>query len=413
MLFKESIKRFTPPKGWSWASIGDVAKLSFSSVDKKSVEGENAVRLCNYMDVFYNRRIREGMPFMVSTASESDIKKFTLNKGDVVLTKDSETPEEIAFAAVIDEQIENLVCGYHLAVLRPDKAKVTGEYLMSAINFYPNHHQFVRLANGATRFGLGIDSLNNALLPLPSLAEQRKIAEILRTWDDAIEAAEAELKAKQERKRWLMDKLLVGNWPKRTIEELFELEGSGIDKVILPDEQVVPLVNYMDAYRKRVLKHADVQAETSVSPNDLMRCQLKRGDIVLTPSSETPDDIAHSALINFEPGNAVHSYHLFRLRTRSDAEIVHDFRAFFLNHISVRRQFIRICSGTTRFTLTLPGVRAIKVSLPPIKHQQYAAEVLNDATSQEELASQRVEALRAQKRGLMQKLLTGEVRVAA
>ena len=250
-------------------------------------------------------------------------------------------------------------------------------------------------------------------IALPPLAEQRKIAEILRTWDEAIEAAEAELKAKQERKRWLMDKLLVGNWPKRTIEELFELEGSGIDKVILPDEQVVPLVNYMDAYRKRVLKHADVQAETSVSPNDLMRCQLKRGDIVLTPSSETPDDIAHSALINFEPGNAVHSYHLFRLRTRSDAEIVHDFRAFFLNHISVRRQFIRICSGTTRFTLTLPGVRAIKVSLPPIKHQQYAAEVLNDATSQEELASQRVEALRAQKRGLMQKLLTGEVRVAA
>lgn len=254
-------------------------------------------------------------------------------------------------------------------------------------------------------------NLKSIQVPLPPLAEQRKIAEILRTWDEAIETAEAELNAKQERKRWLMDKLLVGNWPKRTIEELFELEGSGIDKVILPDEQVVPLVNYMDAYRKRVLTHADVQAETSVSPNDLMRCQLKRGDIVLTPSSETPDDIAHSALINFEPGNAVHSYHLFRLRTRSDDEIVHDFRAFFLNHISVRRQFIRICSGTTRFTLTLPGVRAIKVSLPPIKHQQYAAEVLNDATSQEELASGRVESLRAQKRGLMQKLLTGEIRV--
>lgn len=250
-------------------------------------------------------------------------------------------------------------------------------------------------------------------IALPPLAEQRKIAEILRTWDEAIETAEAELKAKQQRKRWLMDKLLVGNWPKRTIEELFELEGSGIDKVILPDEQVVPLVNYMDAYRKRVLKHTDVQAETSVSPNDLMRCQLKRGDIVLTPSSETPDDIAHSALINFEPGNAVHSYHLFRLRARSDDEIVHDFRAFFLNHISVRRQFIRICSGTTRFTLTLPSVRAIKVSLPPIKHQQYAAEVLNDATAQEELASQRAESLCTQKRGLMQKLLTGEVWVAA
>jgi type I restriction enzyme S subunit len=413
MLFKESIKRFTPPKGWNWASISDVAKLSFSSVDKKSVEGEKAVRLCNYMDVFYNRRIREGMPFMASTASDTDIKKFTINKDDVVLTKDSETPEEIAFAAVIDEQIENLVCGYHLAVLRPDKAKVTGEYLMSAINFHPNHHQFVRLANGATRFGLGIDSLNNALIPLPPLDEQRKIAEILRTWDEAIETAEAELKAKQERKRWLMDKLLVGDWAVKKLDDLFELEGSGIDKVILQGEQVVPLVNYMDAYRKRILEPSDITAQTSVSPADLSRCKLKRGDIVLTPSSETPDDIAHSALIDFEPGDAVHSYHLFRLRARSDSAIIHDFRAFFLNHISVRKQFIRICSGTTRFTLTLPGVRGIKVSLPPAEHQKYAAAVLGDATSQELLASQRIETLRAQKRGLMQKLLTGEVRVAA
>jgi type I restriction enzyme S subunit len=190
--------------------IHEVAKLSFSSVDKKSVEGEKSVRLCNYMDVFYNRRIREGMPFMKSTASDSDIKKFTLNEGDVVLTKDSETPEEIAFAAVIDEQIDNLVCGYHLAILRPDKAKVTGEYLMSAINFHPNHHQFVRLANGATRFGLGIDSLNNAVIPIPPLEEQRKIAEILQNADAGIEVINNRIEALRAQKRGLMQKLLTG-----------------------------------------------------------------------------------------------------------------------------------------------------------------------------------------------------------
>jgi type I restriction enzyme S subunit len=256
-------------------------------------------------------------------------------------------------------------------------------------------------------------NLKSIQIPLPPLAEQRKIAEILRTWDEAIETAEAELKAKQERKRWLMDKLLVGDWAVKKLDDLFELEGSGIDKVILQGEQVVPLVNYMDAYRKRILEPSDITAQTSVSPADLSRCKLQRGDIVLTPSSETPDDIAHSALIDFEPGDAVHSYHLFRLRARSNSAIIHDFRAFFLNHISVRKQFIRICSGTTRFTLTLPGVRGIKVSLPPAEHQKYAAAVLGDATSQESLASQRIEALRTQKRGLMQKLLTGEVWVAA
>jgi type I restriction enzyme S subunit len=208
--FSESVRRFELTNGWRWMSIHEVAKLSFSSVDKKSVEGEKSVRLCNYMDVFYNRRIREGMPFMDSTASDSDIKKFTLNEGDVVLTKDSETPEEIAFAAVIDGKIDNLVCGYHLAVLRPDKAKVTGEYLMSAINFHPNHHQFVRLANGATRFGLGIDSLNNAVIPVPPLEGQRKIAEILKNADAGIEVINQRIECLRIQKRGLMQKLLTG-----------------------------------------------------------------------------------------------------------------------------------------------------------------------------------------------------------
>jgi type I restriction enzyme, S subunit len=208
--FRESVKRFALPSDWRWMFVRDVAKVSFSSVDKKSVEGERAVRLCNYMDVFYNRRIREGMPFMVSTASESDIKKFTLNKGDVVLTKDSETPEEIAFAAVIDEQIDKLVCGYHLAVLRPDNDKVTGEYLMSAINFHPNHHQFIRLANGATRFGLGIDSLNNAVIPVPPMDVQRNIAEILKSADAEVELINKRIDFLRIQKRGIMQKLLTG-----------------------------------------------------------------------------------------------------------------------------------------------------------------------------------------------------------
>lgn len=208
--FRESVKRFALPGDWRWMFIHDVAKVSFSSVDKKSVEGEKAVRLCNYMDVFYNRRIREGMAFMDSTASDSDIKKFTLNKGDVVLTKDSETPEEIAFAAVIDEQIDNLVCGYHLAVLRPDRAKVTGEYLMSAINFQPNHHQFIRLANGATRFGLGIDSLSNAVIPVPPMDVQRNIAEILKSADAEVELINKRIDFLRTQKRGLMQKLLTG-----------------------------------------------------------------------------------------------------------------------------------------------------------------------------------------------------------
>ena len=421
MLFKESIKRFTPPKGWAWASICDVAKLSFSSVDKKSVEGEKSVRLCNYMDVFYNRRIREGMPFMASTASDSDIKKFTLNKDDVVLTKDSETPDEIAFAAVIDEQIDGLVCGYHLAVLRPDKTKVAGEYLMSAINFHPNHHQFVRLANGATRFGLGIDSLNNALIPVPPLAEQRKIAEILRTWDEAIEAAEAELKAKQERKRVLMEKLLKPsaeeavrgskakndseNFLKSRVGEVAELKNGYAFKSQQYDVsgpyRVITISNVqegrLDATSCKFIKHA---------PDDLKQHhRLDVGDMLISMTG----NVGRVCRVN-ESGFLLNQ----RVGRIIPKHIDDGFFYYVLASESFRDRMVELAQGGAQPNLSVGDILDyVFVHPASLQAQQMIAEILQVADADIELINNRAEDLRTQKRGLMQKLLTGEVRVAA
>ena len=398
MLFKESIKRFTPPKGWSWASIGDVAKLSFSSVDKKSVEGESAVSLCNYMDVFYNRRIREGMPFMVSTASDSDIKKFTLNKGDVVLTKDSETPEEIAFAAVIDEQIDNLVCGYHLAVLRPDKTRVTGEYLMSAINFHPNHHQFVRLANGATRFGLGIDSLNNALLPIPPLAEQRKIAEILRTWDEAIETAEAELKAKQERKRGLVGKLVgaCGElasharslWPLVALSN-FSKSKSGDSTLIKGKLFKEPGLGLFPAY--------------SATGQDVWRDTYAHDMTAIVVSAVGAR--CGRTFIACGKWSAI-------ANTQVILPDLAKVEPYYLN-LFLNDEKFWVRGGSAQPFVVPSKTLKKKIPLPPLAEQQKIVNILQDADADIELINERINALRTQKRGLMQKLLTGEVRVAA
>lgn len=407
MRFKESIKRFTLPKGWGWVPIKDLAKLSFSSVDKKSVEGEKPVRLCNYMDVFYNRRIREGIPFMASTASDSEIKKFTLNKGDVVLTKDSETPEEIAFAAVIDEQIDNLVCGYHLAVLRPDKAKVTGEYLMSAINFHPNHHQFVRLANGATRFGLGIDSLNNALLPLPPLAEQRKIAEILRTWDEAIETTEAELKAKQERKRWLVNHL-VGYLPGTKTFRLCDLFERVIRKnstgctMSLTISASAGLVNQREIFSRKI-------TSTDASKYFL----VKKGEYAYNRSHSigNPYGVIRR-LSRYEEGIVSPIYLVFKSRSEEVDPLYAD---MFFESGGLNKQLRKIAQEGARahglLNVTAEDFFSMKISLPGLAKQRERAEILSVINREIEVNSELVHSIREQKRGLMQKLLTGEVRV--
>jgi type I restriction enzyme S subunit len=415
MLFKESIKRFTPPKGWGWASIGDVAKLSFSSVDKKSVEGEKAVRLCNYMDVFYNRRIREGMPFMASTASDSDIKKFTLNKDDVVLTKDSETPEEIAFAAVIDEQIDNLVCGYHLAVLRPDKGKVTGEYLMSAINFHPNHHQFVRLANGATRFGLGIDSLNNALIPLPPLAEQRKIAEILRTWDEAIETAESELKAKQSLLKLAVDKYFERTYRDaasgtvgglKTLDAVCTRKGEyGAAVSACPFNPEWPrYIRITDITDTGMLKKV---RSVSISPESAEGYNLKIGDLLFARTGEPG-----RCLIFNEAYPAAFAGYLIRFKVRQEI-LLSDF-VYFYTLSSVYDKWVGdVSQKGAQANINAKVYGSLQLPVTDLASQGVAVRVFKALQESVLLAERGVELLSAQKRGLMQKLLTGEVRVAA
>src|SRR5690606_6934669 len=108
------------PGDWDLSKLSNIAQVIVSNVDKKFEEYEAPVLLCNYMDVYQNEYITSNLEFMRGSASEAEIDKFSLRRGDVLITKDSETADDIASAAVVTDEIRNLICGYHLAILRPD-----------------------------------------------------------------------------------------------------------------------------------------------------------------------------------------------------------------------------------------------------------------------------------------------------
>ena len=127
------------------------------------------------------------MDFMSATATDREILRCSLFKGDVVITKDSETDDDIGVPAYISEDIDDLVCGYHLVILRPKPEKIDGAYLFYSLNSREAEHQFHARANGVTRFGLRKADIGTVTVRLPSLPEQRRIAHILGTLDDKIE----------------------------------------------------------------------------------------------------------------------------------------------------------------------------------------------------------------------------------
>ncbi len=189
----------------------EAADVWFSGVDKKSRADETPILLCNYMDVFHNARITSQIDFMRATASKRQIADNSLRKNDVVFTKDSETSEEIAEPALVDEDIPNLVCGYHLAIARPRDGVGHGPFIAQAMRHQAIRWQFNRLANGVVRFGLTLEAIEQAELFLPSLPVQERIAAVLDAEDLMIEGLAKQAKILRVQQRGLMQKVLTGD----------------------------------------------------------------------------------------------------------------------------------------------------------------------------------------------------------
>lgn len=179
---------FKVPSHWMTHRLKHVACVRPSNVDKKTIDGERQVLLCNYVDVYKNEFVTPDLDFMKATATDSQIEAFTLRAGDVVITKDSETWTDIAVPALVKQDMDGVICGYHLALVRAKPGKYRGDYLFRCFMAEGLCDQFRVAANGITRFGLGVASIDTALFPVPPTDEQRQIAAFLDRETEKIDA---------------------------------------------------------------------------------------------------------------------------------------------------------------------------------------------------------------------------------
>jgi len=206
--FKDSLLGRIPEE-WKVVKLKDVADIRLSNVDKKTDLKGKIIQLCNYLEVYQNDYIIKGMNFMHASATNNEIKKFKISKGDVIITKDSEEYNDIAKPAYVRDEIENLICGYHLALIKPLN-NINGLFLSKVLSFRNVNIYFQQRANGITRFGLTKETITGAIIPLPLIPEQERIATILSQIDEVIEKEQA-YKEKLERiKKGLMEDLLTG-----------------------------------------------------------------------------------------------------------------------------------------------------------------------------------------------------------
>lgn len=401
-------RRREMPEDWREVRLDSVAEPRFSSVDKRSEANEEPARLCNYTDVYNNDYITANLEFMVATATQAEIGRFGLEVGDVIITKDSETPDDIGISAVVDYAAPDLVCGYHLALLRRDCEQVDSTFLAKQLSHFRLARYFGQQANGLTRYALPIESVSRAPLWLPKLGEQKAVGQILRFLDTVIMRTEVLIaKLRQVRTGLIRDLLTRG---------------------IRSDDQLRDPISHPDHFKDSPLGRIPREWRISTIRSE---CPLQRGfDItVLQQRSGDIPVVSSSGINSFHDTAMVKGPGVVTGRKGKLGEVFYIERSFWPHDTSLwvtdfcgnAPEFIAILLASLRLerfdaatsvpTLNRNTVHPLFIAMPPLSEQIQITERLHELRGVQMAEESWHTKLSLIKSGLMADLLAGHIRV--
>jgi type I restriction enzyme S subunit len=427
------------PNNWVVRKIKHVSDVKISNVDKKTRENESDVLLCNYTDVYNNDLITSELAFMKASASYEQINKLSLAENDIIITKDSETPNDIAVPALVKEKLDKVVCGYHLALIRPNKFKLDGNYLFRSFESEKINDQFVIAANGVTRFGISTYPIKNSYITIPPLDEQinisnyldkktseidktiqkdSKLIELLKEKRAAIinhvvtKGLDHDAKMKDSGVEWIAE--IPENWEIDKIKNRILVKISNVDKKMKENEPDVSLCNYIDVYKNDFITSKIDFMKATASVEQIKKLKLKKSDVIITKDSETAEDIAIPALVTEELNNIICGYHLALLRPNLN-EISGNFLFRLLQSKKINDQFVISANGVTRFGISTHPIKNSYITIPPLNVQNTISKFLDKETEKIDLTIQKIETkiklMEEYKKSLIHHVVTGKVDV--
>lgn len=383
------------PEGWS---ISKLAERPIRVIDGD--RGKNYPSAGDFADtghcLFLSAKnvTKNGFLFeekqFVSEEKHRALRKGTLTRGDIVLT----TRGTVGNIAYFDDDVPFDVMRINsgMVLVRNEDEQVSVDFLSLLFRSFVVQNQVKRMTFGSAQPQLTVGIINRFKLPLPPLPEQRKIADILSTWDAAIEKTEALLATARTQKRALMQQLLTGKrrfsefegqpWQEVRLGEVCDpkqwttIAGKNMTETGFPVYGANGHIGFFSEYN-----HED---ETIA-----VGCRGVCGSVHLTPPKSyiTGNSMA---LDQVDPSKAVVRF-LFQ----------------YLTYFGFRD----IVSGSAQPQITGRAIKAYRLSLPPVEEQKRVADLLQAADDEVKWIKTEITKLRTEKKALMQQLLTGKRRV--
>lgn len=165
--------------------------------------------IVNYTDVYHNNRITIDLLKGRVTLDNNEIERYRVQRGDVFFTRTSETQEEIGYAAVLLDNIENCTFSGFLLRARPITDLLLPEYCSHCFSTHQIRKQIVKSSTYTTRALTNGTSLSKICIPVPTLQEQSHFVSILNTFEASIANLEALLKEREKQYEYYRNKLLT------------------------------------------------------------------------------------------------------------------------------------------------------------------------------------------------------------
>jgi type I restriction enzyme S subunit len=378
------------PNKWKERKLKDVGKcLSGLTYTPNDITDESGMLVMRSSNVQGDKLIFEDNVYV---KKDLDI-KHTAQKDDILVCVRNGSRDLIGKNALITEEGDGLAHGAFMMLFRSESSA----YLYQLFNSEMYNRQVYR------NLGATINSINSSdfyefKFPFPPLPEQKAIADLLSTWDEASERTERLIEVKEKLFKGLIKSLINHRcqmWKHFRSENIFE----SVTEKNCPDEELLSVTQDRGVIPRNMLEGRVMSPDGNTSSYKL----IEKGDFAISLRS-------FQGGVEYSKYRGIISPAYTVLRNK--LEIHSDFyRHFFKSYIFIEK-YLRIAVIGIRDgkQISMPDFKSVKIPYPPIEDQKKIAIVLNTAQEEIGLLRDKLDLLKKQKRGLMQKLLTGQWR---
>lgn len=386
------------PSGWSVVRLGEIGKIVNGLTYSPENVSNNGLLVLRSSNINDNSIVLNNDDVYVK-----GISKFNKTlENDILICVRNGSKNLIGKSALITEKYKDLAFGAFMAIFRSN-------YNLFLMHIFKTNTFFKQVKNdlGATINSINNGNLLNFKIPLPPLDEQEKIAEILSTWDKAINLTINLIESKKQFKKALMQNLLTAKirfpqfkdeWRAIKLGEICDIS-TGTSKSRFIGDGKFYIVDMGSITQDGLL---NLTKTTNLS-QDFLDC----GDLVMPKDDIGGGKIIGKVAVIDKDNTYVLSDHIFRIKTTENS----NFLAYLINSNLINKKIRREVSGTAQLGLSKRTIENLKIKLPNLKEQQKIAEVLMACDDEINLLNLKLENLKKQKQGLMQKLLSAKVRI--